>query len=123
MRSELQAIKMHVYDDGKIDPSEVKMLRGIVDMERPGEEEVRLLLDLNTVLSGGDMDPEFVELLVEATAKYVLDDAGGLSDKMLEWLETNILKDGKMDANETRILREIESRATRVPDRFAALLN
>ena len=94
---------MHVYEDGAIDQSEVKMLRGIVDAETPGEEEVRLLLDLNTVLSGGDMDPAFADLLVDATVTFVLDDDGGIADEKLDWLEKNISKDGKTDANEARI--------------------
>ncbi|MGJ3259829.1 MAG: hypothetical protein ACFE0S_09520 [Rhodospirillales bacterium] len=123
MRSELQAIKMHVYEDGAIDQSEVKMLRGIVDAETPGEEEVRLLLDLNTVLSGGDMDPAFADLLVDATVKFVLDEDGGIGDDKLDWLEKNISKDGKTDANEVRILREIEAKTDRLPDRLTALLN
>ncbi|MCK5778913.1 MAG: hypothetical protein KAH11_08985 [Rhodospirillales bacterium] len=122
MRSELQAIKMHVYEDGVIDQSEVKMLRGIVDAEKPGEEEVRLLLDLNTVLSGGDMDPAFAELLVDATVKFVLDDDGGVPDEKMAWLEANISKDGKTDANEVLILRAIEAKAGGLPDRLAALL-
>lgn len=123
MRSELQAIKMHVYEDGAIDQSEVKMLRGIVDAETPGEEEVRLLLDLNTVLSGGDMDPAFADLLVDATVTFVLDDDGGIADEKLDWLEKNISKDGKTDANEARILRELEAKTGQLPDRLAALLN
>ena len=123
MRSELQAIKMHVYEDGAIDQSEVKMLRGIVDAETPGEEEVRLLLDLNTVLSGGDMDPAFADLLVDATVTFVLDDDGGIADEKLDWLEKNISKDGKADANEARILRELEAKTGQLPDRLAALLN
>lgn len=123
MRSELQAIKMHVYEDGTIDQAEVKMLRGIVGADNPGEEEVRLLLDLNTVLSGADMDPAFVDLLVEATVSFVLDSDGTISDDKMAWLEGNISKDGKTDANEIRILREIETRAGRLPDRLAALLN
>ncbi len=122
MRSELQAIKMHVYEDGAIDASEVKMLRGIVDAETPGEEEVRLLLDLNTVLSGGDMDPAFAELLVDATVKFVLDGDGNVPDEKMAWLEANISKDGKTDANEVLILRAIEAKAGRLPDRLAALL-
>ncbi len=123
MRSELQAIKMHVYEDGTIDQAEVKMLRGIVGADNPGEEEVRLLLDLNTVLSGADMDPEFVDLLVEATVSFVLESDGTISDDNMAWLEGNISKDGKTDANEIRILREIEAKAGRLPDRLAALLN
>jgi len=122
VRSELQAIKMHVYEDGKIDQSEISMLRGIVDAEQPGEEEVRLLLDLNTVLSGADNDPGFAELLVEATLKYVLDDDNAVSDDKLAWLETVIAKDGKTDANEMRILHALQEKADRLPARFASLL-
>ena len=114
---------MHVYEDGAIDQSEVKMLRGIVDAETPGEEEVRLLLDLNTVLSGGDMDPAFADLLVDATVTFVLDDDGGIADEKLDWLEKNISNDGKTDANEARILRELEAKTGQLPDRLAALLN
>jgi hypothetical protein len=122
VRSELQAIKMHVYEDAKIDQSEISMLRGIVDAEQPGEEEVRLLLDLNTVLSGADNDPGFADLLVEATLKYVLDEDNAVSDDKLAWLETVIAKDGKTDANEMRILRWLQEKADRLPDRFASLL-
>ena len=123
MRSELQQIKMHVYEDGKIDESEIKMLRGVVDVDAPAEEEVRLLLDLNNVLSGSEMDPGFAGLLVEATVKFVLDDAGALTDEKLDWLIENFSKDGKTDANEKDILKAIQAKAAQVPDRFAALLD
>lgn len=123
MRSELQAIKMHVYEDGAIDQSEVRMLRGIVDAEAPDEEEVRLLLDLNTVLSGGDLAPEFADLLVDATLQFVLGDAATVSDEKIAWLEQNISKDGKTDVNEVRILRAIEAKTGALPTRLAALLN
>lgn len=123
MRSELQAIKMHVYEDGAIDQSEVRMLRGIVDAEAPDEEEVRLLLDLNTVLSGGDLAPEFADLLVDATLQFVLGDAATVSDEKIAWLEQNISKDGKTDVNEVRILRAIETKTGALPARLAALLN
>lgn len=122
VRSELQQIKMHVYEDGKIDESEIRMLRGVVDAETPEEDEVRLLLDLNNVLSGSEMEPGFAELLVDATVKFVLDDAGVLSDEKLDWLTTNISKDGKTDANEMLILRAIQEKASQVPDGFASLL-
>jgi len=123
VRSELQQIKMHVYEDGKIDESEIKMLRGVVDVDAPAEEEVRLLLDLNNVLSGSEMDPGFAGLLVEATVKFVLDDAGALTDEKLDWLIENFSKDGKTDANEKDILKAIQAKAAQVPDRFAALLD
>jgi len=122
VRSELQQIKMHVYEDGKIDESEINMLRGVVGAEVPAEDEVRLLLDLNNVLSGSDMAPGFAELMVEATVKFVLDDSGALSDEKLDWLIANITKDGKTDANEMLILKAIGEKANAVPDRFAALL-
>jgi len=123
VRSELQQIKMHVYEDGKIDESEINMLRGVVGADVPAEDEVRLLLDLNNVLSGSDMAPGFAELLVEATVKFVLDDNGALSDEKLDWLVANFKKDGKTDANELRILKAVGEKATAVPDRFAALLD
>ena len=123
MRSELQQIKMHVYEDGKIDEQEIRMLRGVVDAETPDEEEVRLLLELNNVLSGAGVEPGFAELLVYATVTFVLDDAGVLSDEKLDWLTTNIRKDGKTDANEMLILRAIQEKATRTPDGFASLLD
>lgn len=123
MRSELQAIKMHVYEDGAIDQSEVEMLRGIVGAETPGEEEVRLLLDLNTVLSGANMAPEFADLLVDATLQFVLGGDAGVSDEKIAWLEANISKDGKTDANEVRILRAIEAKTGQLPPQLAALLN
>ena len=122
MRPELQQIKMHVYEDGKIDQSEVAMLRGLVEASGASEEEVRLLLDINNVLSGSDLNADFIDLMVGAVAGFVLGDTNHVSDEKLDWLEKHVLKDGAIDENEQRILREIETKAASVPTRLTELM-
>ena len=48
MRKELQDLKIHIYEDGKIDDKEVEILRSVLAHYGLGEEEARLLMDLNT---------------------------------------------------------------------------
>ncbi|TAN44168.1 MAG: hypothetical protein EPN26_16950 [Rhodospirillales bacterium] len=120
MRQELQDLKEHIYQDGEISESEVKLL-GDYFKAKFDEEEARLLLNLNNILSGGEMAASFADLYVNSLAGYVVKD-GRISDAHWAWLYQELHDDHQVDAIEKRLLAEIASRLKEVPASMAALL-
>lgn len=118
MRQELQDIKRHIYEDGTISDSEVTMLEGIMERWGVGEEEVRLLIDLNNVLSGEEHAPRFNALYVERIAGFMLDGGSSISSEKWDWLKENMLKDSQIDALEKRLLAELRGRVDILPADF-----
>lgn len=115
MRKELQDLKIHIYEDGKIDDKEVEILRSVLAHYGLGEEEARLLMDLNTILYDHERHPSFDDLLVESITNYVLDDDKVLTREKLDWLNWNVFKDARVDGNERRIFASLEETACNAP--------
>ncbi|PCI41790.1 MAG: hypothetical protein COB46_02400 [Rhodospirillaceae bacterium] len=122
MRQELQDLKVEIYQDGVVDAREVKTLRTVLRLYGLGEQEARLLLDLNNVLSNHDRHSDFDKLLVESITDYVLDDDKVLSDEKLNWLNENFFKDDRIDQNEKDIIETIDKTAKTMPPGFGELL-
>ena len=123
MRQDLQHIKMHVYEDGMIDDNEIAMLRGIVEKSALAEEETLLLLDLNNVVGETGVNEEFVQLMMDAVSAFILKDGGTVTDDDAAWLKKHLLKDGKIDGNEMKIVKKIAAEATSTSADFDTLLN
>lgn len=122
MRPELQELKVHIYKDGRIEEREVIVLRNVLAHYGLGENEARLLLDLNTVLTNHYRHPSFDDLLVESLTDYVLDDEMALSGDKLDWLMKNVFKDSRIDATERRLLNAINDKASSTPQGFRDLM-
>ncbi|CAA7613248.1 hypothetical protein MTBLM5_110002 [Magnetospirillum sp. LM-5] len=120
MRQELQEIKVHIYEDGSISESELRLLRGLF-AGGFGEEEAALLLDLNNVLSDEDLPAAFADLFVEMLAGYVVVDSA-VDAARWEWMRSTMLNDNQIDAIELRLLGEIAGRAKAVPESLAQYL-
>ncbi len=120
MRQELQDLKEHIYEDGAISESEVKLLSDYFNVQF-GADEALLLLNLNNILSGHDITPAFADLYVANLASYVVTD-GNISDAHWAWLYQELHDDHQLDAIEKRLLAEIASRLKDVPASMAALL-
>jgi hypothetical protein len=120
MRQELQEIKVHIYEDGSISDSELRLLRGLF-AGGFGSEEASLLLELNNILSGEDLPPEFATLFIDFLAGYVVSD-GSLDLARWEWMRTTMLADNTIDAIENELLVEIARRIQSVPESLARYL-
>ncbi|MBI5165977.1 MAG: hypothetical protein HY985_19010 [Magnetospirillum sp.] len=116
MRWELQEIKQHIYEDGSISTSDIQLLNDVFAAGF-GEEEAELLLDLNHVLSGNDLAPEFVTLFVDSLSAYAVE-SGTLSAAKWEWIKGHILRDEVVDEVEARLLARIATMAKTLPAEF-----
>jgi uncharacterized membrane protein YebE (DUF533 family) len=101
--------------DGKIDETEVKILRkelwadGKID-----RDEVKFLIDLRNTAQkkakGEELHPSFEKLFFKAIEDNVLAD-GKITGKEAGWLRTMLFADGKIDANEKRFLTKLKKSA------------
>ncbi|OAN55938.1 hypothetical protein A6A04_10255 [Paramagnetospirillum marisnigri] len=116
----LKDLKMSVYEDGSIDESEVKTLRSVL-ARGLGRDEVQVLLDINTILSGSDYPSSFEDLFVDSLTTFALDGGTTISDDTWAWLKGHLLRDGTVDDLERKALQAIRAAAESVPDDLAAL--
>lgn len=121
MREELQEIKRYIYEDGHISDSEVKLLRDVFSRYGVGEDEARLLLDLNSVLSGEDHVPAFDDLFVETIVAYLIENAA-VSEQKWAWLEEQVFSDSDVNASERKILATLAERGIGLPASLMAHL-
>jgi hypothetical protein len=113
--------------DGKIDDTEVKVLRkelwadGKIDMD-----EVQFLIELRNAAqkkakaSKAEMNPKFEGLFFKALEQNVLRD-GRITAKEADWLRTMLFADRKIDANEKKFLAKIKKTATKTSPEFDQL--
>jgi hypothetical protein len=102
MREELQDLKQHIYEDGVISEDEVDLLKAAFARYGLGEEEVGLLLDLNTVLSGETHVAAFDQLVIDSVVAFMTA-PGDLSLRMI-WLQAKLFRDGTVDGLERKVL-------------------
>jgi hypothetical protein len=107
--------KESLLADGKIDETEVKVLRkelwadGKID-----RDEVKFLIDLRNAAQkkskGGELLPAFEKLFFKAIEDNVLAD-GKISAKEAAWLRAMLFADGKIDSNEKKFLTKLKKSA------------
>jgi uncharacterized tellurite resistance protein B-like protein len=101
--------------DGKIDETEVKVLKkelwadGKID-----RDEVKFLIELRNTAQkkakGEELLPAFEKLFFKAIEDNVLAD-GKISTKEAGWLRTMLFADGKIDAGEKKFLTKLKKSA------------
>jgi hypothetical protein len=111
--------------DGKIDETEVKILKkelwadGKID-----RDEVKYLIELRNAAQkkakGGDLSPAFEKMFFKAIEENVLED-GKITAKEAGWLRTMLFADGKIDANEKKFLMKLKKTAKSVSPSFDKL--
>jgi uncharacterized membrane protein YebE (DUF533 family) len=111
--------------DGKIDDTEVKVLKkelwadGKID-----RDEVKFLIELRNTAQkrakGEDLLPAFEKLFFKAIKDNVLAD-GKITTKEAGWLRTMLFADGKIDANEKKFLTELKKASTEHSSAFDKL--
>jgi uncharacterized tellurite resistance protein B-like protein len=111
--------------DGKIDDTEVKILRkelwadGKID-----KDEVNFLIELRNAAQkkakGEEVNPNFENLFFKAIEENVMAD-GVIDAREAAWLRKMLFADGKIDAREKKFLQKIKKAATKVSPAFETL--
>jgi hypothetical protein len=118
--STLKDLKESVIADGKIDADEVAQIKKVIYQDGGIDTtEADFLFDLNDICSGKDNDASWSALFVDAICSYLLDDErspGEIDKNEAEWLLSKIQGDGKLDANEQKLLTKLVSVAKSMPD-------
>lgn len=120
MREELQEIKRSIYEDGTIAESEVTLLQGVFARYGLGEEEIALLLDLNSVLSGHAHAAAFDQLFIDSVVAFMA--APGDLEARMSWLHARLMKDGIVDELERKALAACAERGIAMSEALRALL-
>lgn len=117
-----------ILADGKIDEAEVKVLRRELYADgKIDKDEVKFLIDLRNVAQKKarakkhNLAPVFERLFFKAIEDNVLKD-GRIDAAETRWLEAMLFADGKIDANERKFLVALKKKAKdKVSDSFNRL--
>jgi hypothetical protein len=121
--------KAALLADGKIDDVEVKILRKELFADgKIDADEVKFLIDLrNTAQKRAKaakqtVNPKFEALFFKAIETNVLKD-GKIDAKEAAWLRSMLFADRKIDANEKKFLAKIKKGAKQTSPEFDKLYN
>lgn len=124
--SNLKELKKSILADGVIDEQEVKQLRevlyadGVID-----KEEAEFLFELNDAVSGKKNHASWASLFIEAITSFLLDDEkspGEVDEDEAKWLIEKIQGDGKLDEIEVALLKNLKTKAKKMPQSLLNLL-
>lgn len=114
-------LKEEILADGKIDASETERLRAQIYADgKVDREEVMALADLRR--RAKSVSPEFTNLFFEALQKHILDD-GRIDADEAALLREIIFADGVVDEDEKNFLRALKDGATDTSQEFQALFD
>ena len=126
MNQELIELKNNILADGKIDADEATQLRTVLFVDgQIDEEEADFLFELNNAVSSNANHESWTQLFVEAITGHLLNDENSpnqIDDSEAEWLLEKLQGDGKIDAAEKALLKEISNRATAMPAPLKAFI-
>jgi hypothetical protein len=111
--------------DGKIDDTEVKVLRKELYADgKIDQDEVEFLIELRNTAQkkakGADLNPNFEKFFFKAVQDNVLED-GAISAQEARWLRKMLYADKKIDANEKKFLTKLKKSATKTSPEFDKL--
>ena len=114
-----------ILADGKIDDTEVKILRKELFADKKIDDEERdFLIELRNAAQKkayrGQLRPAFDKLFFDAIENNVLAD-GVIDDAEAVWLKKLIFADGKVDENEKKFLTRLKKGAKKTSAAFDAL--
>lgn len=116
-----------VLADGKIDDGEIKVLKKELFADNKiDSDEVKFLIELrNTAQKKAKarketVNPKFEKLFFAALESNVLKD-GKIDASEAQWLRSMIFADGKVDANEKKFLAKIKKGAKKTSAEFDTL--
>jgi hypothetical protein len=104
-----------ILADGKIDEAEVRLLRKELWADKEIDaDEVKFLIELRNAAQkkakGGKVNPKFEQLFFKAIEQNVLKD-GKIDAEEARWLRRMLFADGKIDANEKKFLSRLRKAA------------
>jgi len=105
--TEVKVIRKELYADGKIDKKEVEFL---IDLRNAAQKKAK----------GGTLSPAFESLFFKAVKDNVLED-GVITGKEAAWLRKMLFADNKIDANEKKFLKRLKASAKKTAPAFDAL--
>ena len=123
----LASLKDAILEDGVIDADEVKMIKTVIygggsgDGAGVSRSEADFLFALNDAVSGKKNAPAWKNLFVEAITKCVLEDdksPGVVDDAEAKYLMSKIQGDGKVDALEKALVKNIRKKAKSVSSKL-----
>jgi hypothetical protein len=113
--------KAALLSDGRIDTKETEILsREIFADQKVDKAELEFLADLRRSATGAVR--AFTELFHRAVVNHMLAD-GTISDAEAKWLRKAILADGRVDADEIQLLKDLKAGAKSVGEEFTRLFN
>jgi uncharacterized membrane protein YebE (DUF533 family) len=108
--TEVKVLKKELYADGKIDAGEVKFL---IDLREAAQKKAKARKQ--------PVGAAFERLFFKAIEDNVLRD-GKIDEAEVRWLRNMLFADGKIDANERRFLATLKKKAKdKVPPSFVKL--
>jgi uncharacterized tellurite resistance protein B-like protein len=107
--------------DGRIDDTETRIIRKeLFADQKIDKEELEFLNELRNkakkVASG------FTKLFLDGVKNHMLAD-GVIDDAEARWLRKSIFADGKVDADEVKLLKDLKRAAKKVSKEFDKLYN
>lgn len=120
--SQKQELAQQVIKDGKVDADEVTKLREVFladgEIDR---EEMDLLFQINTAVSGAQNHSSWKPFFIEAVSSNILAD-GAIDEDEGTYLAEKLLADGDIDDVEKGLLAELKAKATgTVPEKLEKL--
>ena len=124
--SKLDELKKSILADGVIDEQEAKQLREVLYADGVIEnEEAEFLFELYDAVSGKDNHSSWKILFVDAITSFLLEDEkspGVVDADEANWLLAKIQGDGKLDDLELALLKNLKSKAKKLPPSLLNLL-
>ena len=107
--TEVKVLRKELYADGKIDTAEVKFL---IDLREAAQKKAKA--------RNAPVGAAFEKLFFKAIEDNVLKD-GKIDAAEVRWLRDMLFADGKIDANERKFLASLKKKAKSVHDSFNKL--
>jgi uncharacterized tellurite resistance protein B-like protein len=105
--------------DGKIDSAEAAILRKELFADgKIDQSELDFLNELRN--EAKSCSKEYIQLFIDGVKANILAD-GDISDAEAAWLRKSLYADGKIDADEKRLLKELKSGAKKTGKGFQDL--
>src|SRR2546421_2273243 len=105
--------------DGRIDDPETRIVRKeLFADQKIDKEELEFLNDLRN--KAKKVAPGFTKLFLDGVKNHMLAD-GVIDDAEARWLRKSIFADGKVDADEVKLLKDLKRGARKVSKEFDKL--
>ena len=116
---EIEDLKKKVIKDGRIDDSEVTLIKEYIDSEGGMNKELgNFLFELKNSASKGKLPSSFKNLFVDEISALLLEDEispGEIDDDEAKWLRAKIQYNGKIDEYDSSLLENLKEKSINFP--------